>query len=205
MNICISIGNCSKDELIHKLKETEFAEIRLDLLDWITLADIKEIFSNHKNLIATLRPGKVSEKERLGSLKTAVEAGAALVDIETENSAEFISEITKTARRHGTKIIISYHNYENTPALKPLQKIVVDALGKGADIVKVACKVNSQRDCARLLSLLDGKRVVVPAGMGKNGLVTRISALFLGAPFTYAGFDHDPEIIKKIISEISDG
>lgn len=204
MNICISIGNCSKNELIHKLKETEFAEIRLDLLDWITLADIKEIFSNHKNLIATFRPGKVSEKERLGSLKTAVEAGAAFVDIETENSAEFISEIAKTARRHGTKIIISYHNHENTPALKPLQKIVVDALGKGADIVKVACKVNSQRDCARLLSLLDGKRVVVPAGMGKKGLVTRISALFLGAPFTYAGFDHDPEIIKKIISEISD-
>jgi len=204
LNICISIGNCSKNELIHKLKETEFAEIRLDLLDWITLTDIKEIFSNHKNLIATFRPGKVSEKERLGSLKTAVGAGAALVDIETENSAEFISEITKTAHLHGTKIIISYHNYENTPALKPLQKIVVDALGKGADIVKVACKVNSQRDCARLLSLLDGKRVVVPAGMGKNGLVTRISALFLGAPFTYAGFDHDPEIIKKIISEISD-
>lgn len=204
MNICISIGNCSKNELIHKLKETGFAEIRLDLLDWITISDIQEIFSGHRNLIATLRPGKTSEKTRLNFLKTAIEAGAAFVDIETENNEAFISEIAETARRYGTKIIISYHNYESTPSLKPLQKTVVDALEKGADIVKVACKVNSERDCARLLSLLDGKRTVVPVGMGKKGVVTRISALFLGAPFTYAGFEHNPEIIKKIISEISD-
>lgn len=204
MNICVSIGNCSKKELVHKLKETELAEIRLDLLDWITASDIKEIFSSHNNLIATFRPGKISEKERLEFLKTAIEAGAAFIDVETENTAEFISEVVKTARRHGTKIIISYHDHENTPSLKPLQKIVVDALGKGADIVKVACKVNSERDCARLLSLLDGKRTVIPVGMGKKGFVTRISGLFLGAPFTYAGFEHDPEMIKRIISEISD-
>ena len=116
MNICISIGNCSKNELVRKLEGTELAEIRLDLLDWITASDIEQIFSSHNNLIASFRPGKIAEKERLEFLKKAVTAGAAFVDIETENTPEFMSEIIKTAREHGTKTIISYENFRyNNP------------------------------------------------------------------------------------------
>lgn len=204
MNICVSFGNCNKLELYKKLKEVSFAEIRLDLLDWVSLDDIKEIFSKRSNMIATFRPGKVEENKRMEYLTAAIKSGATFVDVETENTTEFISEIIKTARRHKTKTIISYHNYEVTPSLKPLQKIVVDALEKGADIVKIACQVNSQRDCARLLSLLDGKRTVVTIGLGKIGIITRVAALNLGAPFTYAGFELDHKVLERLISEISD-
>jgi len=204
LNICVSLGNCSKFELYKKLKEVSMAEIRLDLLDWVSLDDIKEIFSKHSNMIATFRPGKIEENKRLEYLTTAIKSGAAFVDIETESDPEFISQIIETARKYNTKVIISYHNYEVTPSLKVLQGIVVDALKKNADIVKVACQVNSQRDCARLLSLLDGKRTVVPVGMGKIGIITRVAALNLGAPFTYTGFELDHKTLERLISEISD-
>ena len=204
MNICVSFGNCSKFELLEKLTEASLAEIRLDLLDWVLLDDTKEIFSKHSNSIATFRPGKIEDQKRMEYLTTAIKSGAAYVDIETESDPEFISQVIETARKHNTKVIISYHNYEVTPSLKTLQGIVVDALKKNADIVKVACQVNSQRDCARLLSLLDGKRTVVPIGLGKIGTITRVAALNLGAPFTYAGFELDHKVLERLISEISD-
>ena len=64
--------------------------------------------------------------------------------------------------------------------------IVDECFAAGADIAKIACKVNNKHDAARLTGLYSDKRSIISLGMGKPGRVIRIMATLLGAPFTFA-------------------
>jgi 3-dehydroquinate dehydratase type I len=106
-----------------------------------------------------------------------------------EADALFLKEIRSAARAAGCRLILSHHDFRRTPPLEKLRAIVARGLSLGADLVKVACLVNSGRAAARLLSILAEprfqKRVLV-TGMGKKGRIVRIAAPLLGSPFTYA-------------------
>jgi 3-dehydroquinate dehydratase-1 len=92
-----------------------------------------------------------------------------------------------------------------------LESLLSDCYLAGADVAKIACRVYSPADAARLLSLynISGRKVVL--GMGKAGRITRVAATLLGAEFTYASsgggedtaegqlsIDEMKDIIKKI-------
>lgn len=190
--ICLSLGNPSVELCQELLPGVELAEIRLDGAD-LSLEQIQWIFTFHDNLIATYRPkaGNEAPGKRKIALLTAVEAGAAYVDIEIEAEAAFKKEIMQAARLRGCRVILSYHNYENTPSKKQLDAVIEQCFSEGADIAKIACQVHSEADSARILSLYDypgqfhqGK--ITAIGMGEKGKITRLAAPLLGAPFTYA-------------------
>jgi 3-dehydroquinate dehydratase-1 len=172
------------------LRELDFAEIRMDKMD-LTTEDIRKIFSQPLTLIATCRPGSLDEDTRKRFLITSIEAGATYVDIEVESDSKYKKEIVERARAKGCKVIISFHDYEKTPEAKELRYIAALCLSEGGDIAKIACKVNSERDNARLLGLLDiegfEKRLLV-LGMGEKGKIARIVAPLLGSPFTFASY-----------------
>jgi 3-dehydroquinate dehydratase-1 len=190
--ICLCIGKPSVALCQKLLPDVELAEIRLDGAD-LSLNEIKQIFTLHTNLIATFRPkaGHEALEKRKMSLLTAVESGAAYVDIEIEAETLYKKEIMQTARLQECQVILSYHNYENTPSKKQLETIIEQCFSQGADIAKIACQVHSEADSARILSLYDypgqlhqGK--ITAIGMGEKGEITRLAAPLLGAPFTYA-------------------
>ncbi len=183
--ICVSIGETTVEGCLRVLEGCSFAEIRMDRMD-LTQEDVGRIFSSGKSLIATCRPGTVSEKVRAALLVAAIEAGASYVDAELDSSEGFKHGIIEKARAKGCAVIISHHDYEKTPAREDLLGIISASFHAGADIAKVACKVRSERDNARLLGLLDSDQDIVVIGMGKKGRITRIMAPFLGSPFTYA-------------------
>jgi 3-dehydroquinate dehydratase-1 len=128
----------------------------------------------------------MSEEKRLRLLLAAVRAGAAFVDIELETDARFRERIVRAARAVGCRVIVSYHNFQETPSRAELERRIALAFASGADIVKVACQVGSRRDNARLLGLLDAGSALIVVGMGKKGRLTRIVAPLLGSVFTYA-------------------
>jgi 3-dehydroquinate dehydratase-1 len=181
--------------------DVEMAEIRLDGA-YLSAHEIQTIFSLHPRLIATCRPGNHTRKERKKVLVTAIIAGAAFVDIEIEADPALKEELIQTARVQGCRVILSYHNFETTPPRGELETIVDQCISDGADIVKVACQVHSVSHCLRLLSLYHHPKVkidnetgsektgnscqIIAIGMGEKGKITRVAALFLGAPFTYA-------------------
>jgi 3-dehydroquinate dehydratase I len=167
------------------LKEIDFAEIRLDAMN-LTLSEVRTLFMSHPRLIATCRPGRITDEDRKATLITAIESGAAYVDLEVESPVEYQEEIMTKARLHNCMVIISYHNYKGTPDLSTLQKLMESSLDAGADIVKIACMVHSDQDNARLLGLLDQNNMVLVIGMGEHGRITRITAPLLGSPFTFA-------------------
>jgi 3-dehydroquinate dehydratase len=183
--ICVSLSNLSTCEILEELKELPMAEIRLDLLK-ITPANVKKIFQSHHNLIATCRPGNMEEQERMELISSAISGGAAFVDIEFESKQHWKKEIAEQAYKQGTKIILSSHNFVETPSIEELKKQVKTMKLEGAQIVKIACQNNSKEDSARILSLYAIFKDIIAIGMGPFGIVTRIAAPFLGAPFTFA-------------------
>lgn len=184
--ICISYGNIALNELLEKLKATRMAEIRIDLLG-LTKDEVAAVFRSHPNLIATCRPDTMGIEAQRELLLTAIESGAAYVDVEVEAPSSFKKEMVKAAHAKNCKVIVSYHNYTNTPNKETLQAIMVKMLDDGADILKLATMANNAADAARILSLYENPiKPMVALAMGEAGKVTRVAIPLLGAPFTFA-------------------
>lgn len=211
--ICVSVMDSDKARVIEALKGLELAEVRLEALS-PTPQDVREIFSQPVRLIATMRPGRHSEEERLTILTNAIEAGAAYVDIELGSPTLLREGLAQAARRTGCEIIVSHHDFDSTPDRDELMEIVDRCFEEGADLAKIACVVKTPADAARLLGVLEDARPIVAIGMGKMGAITRVAAPLLGSPFTYASPEGGPPTaegqlgagtLRRIMEEIEDG
>lgn len=189
-DICVSIGNTSFQNILKILEEVGMAEIRIDLLDLMP-NQLEMVFSSHKNLIATCRRGRYDETQRASLLARAIEAGAAWVDLEIESSPEWREPLIELAKKHKCRVIISWHCFGKTPDDTELYRIVDSLYSAGANVAKIACMSNNKSDCARLMSLYSKYHNLVAIGMGKVGIITRIAALSLGSPFTFASIEGD--------------
>lgn len=211
--ICVSIGNCTVEEFELQLRGQEMAEARLESISGLGESGVRRIFSSNKNLIATCRAGKLKDDERRKLLLAAVAAGAAYVDVEVDAPDDYKAEIVKAARARKCKVIVSFHDYQKTPVREELMQIVKWCFDSGADIAKIACKANSGRDAARLVGLMDSEKPVIAIGMGEQGRITRVAALLLGSPFTFASVSKgketaegqlDSETTRKLAKGIED-
>lgn len=201
--ICVSMDEYYNINYIKSLNYIYFVEIRMDQMV-LNSEDIAKIFSQSVTLIATCRPGTLDDKKRKEYLIAAIEAGAEYVDLEVESGNAYKQEIIHTAKARGCKVIISFHDYEKTPADERLKDIVCLCFSEGADIAKIACKANSNTDSARLLGLLGQeafKDRLVVVGMGEKGKITRVVAPFLGSPFTYASFEEGKQTAEGQIEK----
>jgi 3-dehydroquinate dehydratase I len=215
--ICVSIAKKDAKACIRALSGCEFAEVRIDALENPSENDVAGIFSAKPGMLATCRPGKIAEDARMALLLRAIDSGAGFVDVELEAGENFRRGIILRAKERGCKVIISHHDYSETPSAAMLESIALACIAKGADIAKIACAANSMQDSARLLGLLgkegvQGRLVVV--GMGEAGKITRVAAPLLGSPFTFASLTKgektadgqiDAKTLKKIMEVISHG
>ena len=205
--ICVSIGNITFNNAKNIINNENFVELRLDKMK-LTNDEIKILFSQDCKLIATYRKtGNITDDERLISLKTAIDSGAYYVDVDINNSENFINEIIFHAKNKNRKIIISYHNFKETPSENFLDNIVKKCFGYNPDIVKVACIVNDISDNERLFTLYNNYKNIISIGMGEKGKATRIAGKLLGAPFTYASLTANDktapgQIDKKTLTDI---
>ncbi|MEW6748607.1 MAG: type I 3-dehydroquinate dehydratase [Candidatus Micrarchaeota archaeon] len=186
--ICISVGEKTVFGCMKALGGTELAEIRLDLLDEkeLTPDNVRKLISSGKKVVATCRPGKMADARRLELLSSAIDAGAAYVDIEVEAKDGYKEALVKKAKEKGCEIIISYHDHQRTPSAEELRQMIAWCFDCGADMAKIACMVKSDKENARLLGLLDSDKRLIVVGMGPEGRITRILAPLLGSEFTFA-------------------
>ena len=189
--ICVSLREPDHAAFVRALEglRADLAEIRLDGVR-LSAAEVESLFSRPMPLIAAFRPAEgVSDEERAAVLGAAVRAGARFVDIELESAPRFGGALIPLARARSCTIIISHHDDVGTPERPRLEELVEACFAAGGDIAKIACLVRTRTDCARLLSLYEARRPVIALGMGRQGLITRVAAPLLGAPFTYASAD----------------
>lgn len=197
IRICTPVVGKTKEEFIHNLQKiqqlSDLVELRVDYLGEVTHEIITEI--RHKTIkpaIFTCRKadegGKFTATEQRVELLQSAIGIFEHVDIELTTMQEHTFE-----RSDKTKIIVSYHNFKETPSYWDMQKIIYDMNQLQPDILKIATMVEKEYEVTKLYRLLTNKphteeRIVV--GMGKHGRLTRILGPLLGGYLTYASTEY---------------
>ncbi|KAI4295060.1 hypothetical protein MLD38_040668 [Melastoma candidum] len=133
---------------------------------------------------------------RSDALQLATELGADYVDVELKF---IVSMHDKNIKK--CKIIISSHNYENTPSVEELGNLVAKIQAAGVDIVKIATTALNITDVARMLHITAHSQLILPVGlyffpsvsllcfrsisngivMGNSGLMSRVISAKFGS------------------------
>ncbi len=126
-----------------------------------------------------------SEAKRREELLSALELGAAIIDIElvTGNLKEIAQLIKKKA-----KCLLSYHDIKGTPSIELMKGIIQRQLDAGADICKLVTTALKFEDNLAVLELISDfpKARVVSFAMGPLGGISRIMCPLVGGDFIYA-------------------
>jgi len=180
---CTSIINCSFSECQEIMNNSQMVELRLETLQ-LTNSEIKTLCAHTTPKIATCRPGKLSADQCKSILIDAIKNGAEYVDIEVESTHSYKKEIITIANQMGCKVIISFHNFADTNHLEILEAIAT-AEEYNPEVIKIATMVNNNKQVSLLLGLYNQFNNILAIGMGEKGIITRIAATYLGAPFTF--------------------
>uniref|UniRef100_A0A803KPF9 3-dehydroquinate dehydratase n=1 Tax=Chenopodium quinoa TaxID=63459 RepID=A0A803KPF9_CHEQI len=112
------------------------------------------------------------EGMRQSALHKAMELGADYVDVEFKVADEFFKSINDDEKElNKTNIIVSSHNFVNTPSLEEFGGLMASIQAVGADIVKIATTAVYITDNARIMQLLAYSQVpMIRVVMGEKGL-----------------------------------
>jgi 3-dehydroquinate dehydratase-1 len=209
--ICLPLVGESKEQV---LREAEgLVALRPDLLEW--RVDACELVENIGECLALLRElrqsigeipliftcrialegglKKLTQEKRLELFTAAIASGNVdLVDIELCNEAKFVKVIQERAKTDNVKVILSYHNFKETPSEPFIYSKLVEAQTAGADIAKLAVMPETYGDVLTLLSATNkarNERVRVPMvtmSMGPEGAVSRLAGGLFGSDITFA-------------------
>ncbi len=196
--ICIPITARSVEDTISEMslasKYADIVEIRLDYIPELENAETcigKSLKNKTKPVIVTNRPeregGKFNgnEHDRLRLLQKAIELKADYVDIENDS-------IDKITERGNSKIIISYHNFKETP--QNICKIYNDICQHKPDIVKIVTYANDITDNIRIFELLSTANLpIISFCMGELGYISRILTKKFGGILTFASLEKGKE------------
>ncbi|MCB9001229.1 MAG: type I 3-dehydroquinate dehydratase [Bacteroidales bacterium] len=182
-DICVSIGINNFDIALEAVGECQMAELRLDLVNFSD-DQLRKIYSLNRNIIATFRTE--DEQVMKQTLIKSMDFGAGYIDIDINTSVEVRTILVEYAMQKGAKVILSYHNFSETPETVFLKQTITRMFNDGANFAKVACMANSKDDSRRVVNLYSDFSNLIAFCMGKDGQITRVVAPFLGAPFTYA-------------------
>ncbi len=196
--ICIALGLPDVETLLkHAGREAEagemFLEFRLDYLsdpergakaigtflrqfsDCLILATCRR-HQNHGKF-----NGGVDDQLRI--LELAVQHGAGAVDIEIE-TAEAVPDRLHPFRA-GSQLIVSYHNFENTPQL---DNVLRRMMRIPADAYKVVTTARKPSDAGRILAMgrSSPRTPTIMLAMGELGFPSRVLSPGFGGIFTYA-------------------
>ena len=119
-----------------------------------------------------------------------------LIDIELKSGNYRVVRNSTKARDLGIGVVMSFHDFENTPHSEVMESLLWDMEQLGGDILKIAVTPNNHFDVDRVLELTEAvtrggsahpiSRPVVLISMGQKGIETRISGAKTGSAFTFA-------------------
>lgn len=195
--VCVALG-CSDPLKLRQQSRSEidngenFLEFRLDYLpnpvEGIVI--IRELTASNPELtvLATCRREgngghfKGSIDEQLAVLSDALGAGARAIDIEIETAELVPGRLAEF--QCNALLVVSYHNFESTPAIRGIMRRVQRV---EADAFKIVTTARKPSDMLRVLNLLKShsKEKLIPFAMGDTGVASRVLAPAFGGLFTY--------------------
>ena len=181
-----------KQTLTKALKKSDYAEIRFDFLNPNTVPDALQLIRKDlRKCVCTLRPvsegGKFEggEKNRISIIKLIAEYNPFLLDVEL-NTLSKNKNLRRYLKNTGTDILVSWHNFKQTPSNSALKKKLTQ-MKKISNNIKIVTMAKSINDATQVLSLYKNNNTkLIAFSMGNYGRISRILCLFLGSPYTYA-------------------
>ncbi|TET09179.1 MAG: type I 3-dehydroquinate dehydratase, partial [Candidatus Thorarchaeota archaeon] len=201
--LCVCLTEKTSQDCIGfvSTSDADIIEHRMDFMDQIE--GLGEIYSATETpIIATCRSKEMGgnfagrEQKRIAYLLEALDNGASFVDIEYEVEHNSLKQISDAVSHYNSKLILSKHYTSFTPELPDLIDLIVKMEDRGADIIKLVVTPESLSDCKRILQVYNREGSKIPLiafAMGNIGRFTRVSALYLGAPFMYVAQDSGKE------------
>ena len=197
VRFCVSILPETVVEAVNLVEKAEkrkadFIEVRLDRLkNYDALADIAR--HGRIPMIATNKSSDCkgefsgSEIERQRTLFDAAKNGFEYVDLEL--STPRLKSVVKNVRQTGAKLIISFHDFDETPSFAKISTILEEEAAVGADICKIVTTAKRIEDNLVILDFLSktcGNHKTVSFCMGELGKPSRFLSPLFGAYFTIA-------------------
>jgi 3-dehydroquinate dehydratase type I len=202
IKICVSLVEEQADRVIAAMNRA--GELGADLLEWrldITKrAKVEETIQQAPlPVICTVRSVKQGGRfsgtrdEQLSLLLEAMEGGSSYVDWEFNSGKALPSHLLKMREQ----VIVSYHNFDETPAEVDLDSLFQEMAATGAGIVKVVTRARRKEDNLEVLRLIGkGRRqglAVVAFCLGSLGTISRVACPLVGGAFTYAALEPGAE------------
>lgn len=195
--LCTSVTAKTFDQALDEIHQisnagADLIELRLDMLaDFNVEQHLQQLLSTTNTpKLVTMRPvwegGKYDgpEPQRLAVLKYAARLGASHVDVELKVATYFFAGGGQVPV--DTKIILSSHNFQETPSDAALDSILQQMWASGADVAKIATTATDISDCARVLTLLKtSPGPCIALCMGEKGQPTRMLAAKYGGYLTF--------------------
>lgn len=218
--VCASIIEETFEDTVSVAAGTraDLVELRLDYLrEKPDFSKIKEI---KKPVIAACMPSweggrfEGSEEERVRLLKDSLPF-IQYVTIELNTGAGLRDALVDKAKEKGVKVIVAYHDFEETPPLDEIKDTLKRELEAGADVAKVAFTPKNTGDVLAVLQATAEHTLSIPVitlSMGELGRASRIIGPLLGSHLTYAAAAGDKKAapgqltvdeLKKILTTIS--
>lgn len=209
--ICTPIVGTGGKQILDQLqgileKQPDIIEWRADFFE--NLADTKAVIDVVRRikalagaipLIFTIRSQQEGGQENPLADQEVIALNAAIckmgtveyVDCELRHKPEQIEDLRHIASQTKTKIIGSYHNFQQTPSREAIIAKLAEAADKRLDIAKVAVMPQTMEDVLVLLSatLEANKRLSIPLitmSMGQYGMVSRMIGGVFGTSLTFA-------------------
>ena len=207
--ICVPLTGSDQEQL---QAEAEAAMKKsIDLVEWrgdcfCRVHDLTEMEQTAKNLrqqmgdcpiLFTCRTEdgrfSISIRDYIELNKRMIATGCIdLVDVELFMGDMVCRELVEYAHAHHVAVVISNHEFEQTPDVDVMVRRLQSMRYLGADVPKIAVMPKNNRDVLKLLQATDtfnqwfGDCPIITMSMGKMGVISRLCGETFGSALTFA-------------------
>ena len=209
--ICLPLVAADRTELIDQARQA--AVLCPDLVEWRidgftplptpetlppiigdlrqTIGDLPLVFTCRRRSEGGLQ--SIAAETRLAiDLAAVASGGIDLVDAELANPETMVDRLAAACRRRGVKLILSFHDFAETPDQATIVARLAEARTRGADLAKAAVMAQGPEDVLNLLEAGAASRrqlpatPLIPIAMGPEGILSRVIGGLFGADVTFA-------------------
>lgn len=200
--LCTPLMGTTIDQMLIEMGKArevgaDLVEIRLDCLRTLNAKQDLQVLITKSPLptLVTYRPvwegGQYEgdEKKRQDVLRQAMELGANYVDIELQVADDFNQSI-EGKKPEKFKLIVSSHNFHNTPSVEAIGNLLARIQATGADIAKIVTTAVDITDVARIFQISVHSHIpMIGIVMGERGLISRLLSPKFGGYLTYGALE----------------
>lgn len=200
-----TISQSCLEDIQQNRDSIDIVELRIDQWSPITIKQIDTVIHQLKELNLNLKilvtyrtlnqggKGDVGEKEYVNILKLLIEYGQfEMIDIEwsVDININQYAELIQHAKTEGLQVVLSHHNFKETPSLEELKFIYFKMQKLSPHYLKLAVMPHNNEDVLHLLEAMNATSKttifkVVGISMSHLGLVSRTAQGVFGGRISY--------------------